>query len=83
MDCILHGKVSSSEPKDDEGFQLIVYLARKISIYHGRPTSIARSDIDTDLPTNLKLDARDFFEPSRLLASVQLTTLAESLQQEM
>jgi hypothetical protein len=57
---------------------------RKIGVYHGRPASIARLDIDTDLPMNPPVTAnKDGFDSSGLLESINLTTQAEAFLHEM
>ncbi|KAL5119245.1 hypothetical protein ACEQ8H_002732 [Pleosporales sp. CAS-2024a] len=55
-------------------------MERKIGIYHGRPASILRSDVDADLPGNSaasELSSFDF-DTTGLLESIQLTWQAEA-----
>jgi hypothetical protein len=60
-------------------------IFRKIGIYHGRPTSILRSDIDADLPgVTVESDSTSFeFDPTGLLESIQLTCQAEAFLHQM
>lgn len=64
---------------------LLKNMNRKIGIYHGRPTSIVRSEIDVDLPRSP--DANNLndnsFDSSGLLESIHLTGQAELFLQEM
>ncbi|KAG9383588.1 Fungal trans multi-domain protein [Pyrenophora tritici-repentis] len=60
-------------------------MERKIGIYHGRPASIARSDIDVDLPKNHdtgRMNA-DSFNTTGLLESMYLTSQAEGFLHEI
>jgi hypothetical protein len=58
---------------------------RKIGIYHGRPTSIIRSDIDADLPNiTVSSESASFdFDATGLLESIQLTCQAEAFLHRM
>jgi hypothetical protein len=58
---------------------------RTIGIYHGRPTSILRSDIDAEMPQISDVDAslNDSFNASGLLESINLTGQAEAFLNEM
>ncbi|CAE7021677.1 hypothetical protein PTNB85_02458 [Pyrenophora teres f. teres] len=60
-------------------------MERKIGIYHGRPASISRSDIDVDLPKNRdtsRMNA-DSFNVTGLLESIYLTSQAEAFLHEI
>ncbi|KAI4924478.1 hypothetical protein J4E85_007593 [Alternaria conjuncta] len=60
-------------------------MERKIGIYHGRPISIVRSDIDADLPqrSEAHLMDDDRFDPQGLLESIELTRQAEAFHHEI
>jgi hypothetical protein len=62
-----------------------IWPTRKISVYHGRPISIARSDIDADLPQSSEahLVNEDSFDPQGLLESIKLVGQAEAFLHEM
>ncbi|KAL6168157.1 hypothetical protein ACJQWK_05814 [Exserohilum turcicum] len=55
-------------------------IERKIGIYHGRPASIQRSDIDADFPTSFHTSGidDDDFDATGLLESIHLTCQAEA-----
>ncbi|XPS78642.1 hypothetical protein M3J09_010652 [Ascochyta lentis] len=60
-------------------------MERKIGIYHGRPTSILRSDIDADLPLGVHECAglNDGFDSSLLIDAIKLTGQAEASLREI
>ncbi|KAF1938599.1 hypothetical protein EJ02DRAFT_410076 [Clathrospora elynae] len=60
-------------------------MERKIGIYHGRPTSIVRSDIDADIPRSPDATQMndDSFNPFGLLESIYLTGQAEAFLYEI
>jgi hypothetical protein len=84
VDRVLYGKVRDyfGELVEDS---LTVRSIRKIAIYHGRPTSIQRADIDADLPENVasRSSAIPNFEASGLLDCIQLTCQAEAFLHQM
>lgn len=84
MDGILHGKVCNPGRAFITA-ALTIWPFRKIGIYHGRPTSIVRSDIDADLPGNTAAsDLVSFdFDATGLLDSIQLTCQAEAYLHQM
>ncbi|KOC14801.1 hypothetical protein AFLA70_103g002891 [Aspergillus flavus AF70] len=49
----------------------LVWWTLRIAIFHGRPFSIARSDVDTELPTG-KSDVRSSYHDACILATLQL-----------
>ncbi|EUC31165.1 hypothetical protein COCCADRAFT_101951 [Bipolaris zeicola 26-R-13] len=55
-------------------------MERSIGIYHGRPASISRSDIDCDLPSSSTPNSidGDTFDATGLLESIDLTCQAEA-----
>ncbi|KAG9196056.1 hypothetical protein G6011_01177 [Alternaria panax] len=87
----MHRKVSRNvlDPRTKEIRRRIwwtVYcMERKIGIYHGRPISIVRSDIDADLPQSSEahLMNDDSFDPQGLLESIKLTRQAEAFLHEI
>lgn len=58
---------------------------RRIGIYHGRPASILRSDIDVEMPSSSREGAGplDSFDPLLLLEAIKLTDQAEAFLSEM
>jgi hypothetical protein len=84
VDGVLYGKVRDSFGGLVED-SLTGRFIRKIAIYHGRPTSIPRADIDADLPDNVasRASAIPNFEASGLLDSIHLTCQAEAFLHQM
>ncbi|KAH6639895.1 fungal-specific transcription factor domain-containing protein [Boeremia exigua] len=87
----MHRKVSRSaiDAKNKEFRRRIWWTAycmeRKIGVYHGRPASINRSDIDADIPQSVEGGniSNDSFDTSGLLESIDLTRHAEAFLQEI
>lgn len=72
-------------PKLSKMFCLPVWGARKIGVYHGRPTAILRSDIDATLPQSAhdNITSGDSFDPGGLYESIDLLSQAETFLHEM
>jgi hypothetical protein len=84
VDGVLYGKVRTV-PSKLMRRTLMKISFRKIGIYHGRPTSILRSDIDADLPGNtVTSESASFdFDATGLVESIQLTHQAEAFLHQM
>jgi hypothetical protein len=84
VDGVLYGKVWTSFRAVTTGV-LTEMIFRKIGIYHGRPASILRSDIDADLPgTTAANESTSLdFDPAGLLESIRLTCQAEAFLHQM
>lgn len=57
--------------------------ARKLSIYHGRPTSISRSDINAQMPQSSSEESTSDNTRAGLLESIDITQQAEDFLHEM
>ncbi|GES56810.1 fungal-specific transcription factor [Aspergillus terreus] len=81
-----HGSAFSSEMAETRNrvWWAAYTLERKISIFHGRPLSVLRSDIDADLP---KCEIRNEDQPlrhiARAIASLQLVYFLEDFFNQM
>jgi hypothetical protein len=64
---------------------LPTWTARKISLYHGRPIAIIRSEIDAALPQSAhdNITNGDPFDPTGLFESIDLLRKAEEFLYEI